>query len=244
MIKGMGAYTDTKSKDIKIFIIGDSTVYNKDFPDGNGGFHEMGWAQKEALGNYMIQPSNLFNKGRSGASSKSYKTINNNLNDWEETKNLIKNTDISSGAYLLIQFGHNDEKVNQPYGTTPDKFYEELDTYINWAKNNGMKPVLITPVERRAKYYGHNNRKTHITNEGDYAQTVRDLAEDKGVLLLDLQDRSWNEYNTYENTDTINKIFAYDDNTHFSPKGAKIVAGWVKDLACESSDETLCGQFK
>ena len=53
------------------------------------------------------------------------------------------------------------------------------------------------------------------------------MAKGKGVLLLDLQDKSWCEYNTYDDMDTVNAFLAYDDNTHFSPKGAKIVASWL-----------------
>jgi len=56
-----------------------------------------------------------------------------------------------------------------------------------------------------------------------------------------MQDKSWNKY---EDSKAINDVLAYDDNTHFSPKGAKIVAGWVKELICESNEEKLCGQFK
>jgi len=245
----MGAYAKSNNKDIRIFVIGDSTVHNQEGEKLNGSYLEMGWANRDALGSYMINASNLYNEARSGASSKSYKIVDTNRHDWEETKNLIKSKDISEGAYLLIQFGHNDEHIEHAGGTYPryegaDSFYKELETYVDWAKNNAVIPVLITPVERRGKSEGNNNHKTHIVNDGDYAQIVRNLAEDKNVLLLDLQNKSWNEYNTYKNTAEINQVLAYDDNTHFSPKGAKIVAGWVKDLACDLDDDILCKQFK
>ncbi len=243
-LKQMGAYSHQLEAAAKIFVIGDSTTYNKDFPDGHGSYLEMGWAQQEALGSYMRNPANLFDEGRSGASSKAYKTVLQNQHDWEETKQLIKNSDITDGAYLLIQFGHNDEHLEQSYGTTPAQYYNQLKDYIDWAKANSITPILITPVERRAKSAGNNNHRTHITAAGDYAQTVRNLANDTHVTLLDLEQKSWQEYNQYRDTNAINAVLAYDDNTHFSPKGAKIVAGWVKELICQNNVQTLCAQFK
>ena len=247
ILKGMGYGTDIKYNATleKIFVIGDSTVHNRDIhlKDGHGGYYEMGWANKKALGSYLLDVSNLYNKGRSGSSSKSYKELDPYYDgsDWEKTKNIIKNTDRHGGAYLLIQFGHNDEK-GEGY-TTLSEFYNQLEEYVDWAKSNNIIPVLITPVERRAKSKGNLNHKTH-EEAGGYAQKVRDLANAKGITLLDLQDKSWNEYNKYEDMNAINNILAYDDNTHFSPKGAKIIGGWVKELICKSNEEKLCLQFK
>lgn len=85
---------------------------------------------------------------------------------------------------------------------------------------------------------------THTTAYGNYAQTVRDLAQDENIILLDLEARSFTEFDSYATTADIYNAFAYDDHTHFDPEGANIVAGWLVDLICNSSDENLCNQFR
>ena len=228
---------NTDNTNIKIFAIGDSTVFNRDFPDGDT-FLELGWADKQALGTLLKKPENLFDMARSGASSKSFKQQMDNKHDWEDVKRLIRQTDLPDGGYLLIQFGHNDESTNPNLHTTPGRgetFYNTLKSYVDEAKVLGLTPVLITPVERQYKH-NHSHR--------GYAQTIRDLANDENILLLDLEKRSYEAFDQYESAEAIHEAFGYDDHTHFSPKGAKIVAGWVKELICASNEEKLCEQFK
>jgi lysophospholipase L1-like esterase len=212
----------------------------------------MGWGT--AFKDYAIHPENIFNQACSGASSKSYKICDSipelcyKNHNWDNTKQLIYDTDIGEGAYLLIQFAHNDEKKDDPVKATfpgrGNSFYTELKVFTDEARVMGLIPVLITPVEHMEKNIGEDLKQSHIKSSGDFAQTVRDLATDEDVLLLDLQNKSWNEFNKYRDTTAIMQDFAFDDVSHFSPNGAKIVAGWVKELACASIDKELCAQFK
>ena len=211
----------------KIFIIGDSTVHNT-----SAG--EMGWGSK--LGTYMKSPNNVFNRARSGASSKTYKNHSNGHHDWTYTKNMMRNADISNGAYLLIQFGHNDEKGGSLH-TEPGRnnsYYNHLKAYVNEARDLGFTPVLITPVSRQYK-----GSRTH----GQYPQTMKYLAADENVLLLDLEYKSYLEFKKYASDGAIQAVFSYDDGTHFNPTGARIVAGWVKELICNAGNQSLCSQF-
>jgi lysophospholipase L1-like esterase len=240
----MVVYRISGVTDVKLFIIGDSTVHNNDIPDGNGGFRELGWG--DVINEYMLSPQNVFNEARSGASSKSYKYYENKP-DWNNTKVLINTIDISGGGYLFIQFGHNDKNQNNTGYTMPGRynsFYKELKVFVDESREMGLTPVLVTPIEEMwldiLKRGGH----THVTLEGDYPQTIRNLASDEQVLLLDLEQKSFNEFLKYEKNDDLIRDFAYDDHTHFNPKGARVVAGWVKELACDSYDELLCAQFQ
>ncbi len=125
---------------IKIFIIGDSTVHN----DSEG---ESGWGSK--LGAYVDENVTIFNQARSGASSKSYHTVSDSHHDWTYTKDLMTQVDIRHGAYLFIQFGHNDEKEDEALHTDPgigDTFYTYLKGYVDEARALGITPVLITSV--------------------------------------------------------------------------------------------------
>ena len=103
------------------------------------------------------------------------------------------------------------------------------------ARRRGMVPVLVTPLERFYK-----GRHTH----GAYPDTVRALAADEGVLLLDLNAKSYAAFAGYPNSDAIISRFGYKDHTHTNPEGARLVAGWLKALACQTPDLVLCGQFR
>ncbi len=212
----------------KIFIIGDSTVYNE--TPGN-----VGWGSK--LNTYMKNSSNVYNRAREGASSKSFMIDSASHHDWSTMKNIMRNANLLNPAYLFIQFGHNDEKQGYRH-TEPGRdntYYTHLKTYIDTARDLGITPVLITPVNRLYK-----NKRTH----GEYPQTMKDLAEDENVLLLDLEYKSFVEYNKYPNNQALVDFFAYSGRTHFNAEGAKVVAGWVKELICDSDEDTLCSQFK
>ena len=209
----------TSHKNSKIFLIGDSTVYN---PTPQ----ELGWGS--ALFDIMIEPKNLYNRARSGASSADYKDADEKHRDWESTKSLISQNDITQGAYLLIQFGHNNKDKDY------DAFYRDIESYILETKALGVIPVLITPVERFYK---------HVDSQGKFPDVMRYLAKKYGVMLLDLHQKSYDIFDSYPNHDAIFKKFGFDDHTHFSKEGAGIVAGWIKELSCEA-DAGLCAQFQ
>jgi len=78
---------------------------------------------------------------------------------------------------------------------------------------------------------------------------MRELAYQERVLFLDLNGKSYKAYAALTQEELDQKFGAVRypngriDRTHFSPQGAKIVAGWVKALACEK-DPHLCALFK
>ncbi len=233
--ENMGVYKNASIHKNKIFFIGDSTVYN-DLAN------EMGYGTM--LKNYMINPDNLINMARVGASSKSFKVNNPSIiRNWSGLLDKIRNSDLTDGAYLFIQFGDDDENSNDnSLFTMPGKnneFYNNLKYFVEEIKDLGITPVLITPIERLYK-----NVHSHITNYGDYSQTIRDLAQDKGILLLDLTQKSFEEFNKYSSSDAVYNDFAYDDHINFDKEGADKVASWLVDLICQSSDDNLCNQFR
>ncbi|MFQ7239162.1 MAG: hypothetical protein ACLRP8_09305 [Roseburia intestinalis] len=58
---------------------------------------------------------------------------------------------ITAGDFLFIQFGHNDEKKNDPerYTDPHSDYMVNLEKFVNAARNKGAWPVFITPLERR-----------------------------------------------------------------------------------------------
>lgn len=92
---------------------------------------------------------------------------------------------IEEGDFLFIQFGHNDEKKQDParYTEPFSTFIENLETFVNAARERGAYPVLISPVERRC--FGEDG----ILQAGehtDYVAAMKQAAKAFNVPLIDL----------------------------------------------------------
>ena len=92
---------------------------------------------------------------------------------------------LREGDRLLIGFGHNDEKAEDPsrYTSPDDTFLANLDRFICVARQRGASPVLFTPVVRRR--FDENGRL--VPTHGDYPAVIRKLAEDHRIPLVDLE---------------------------------------------------------
>lgn len=91
---------------------------------------------------------------------------------------------LRKGDKLFIQFGHNDEKSDVERATVARVTYPEyLGMFIDAARRQGAEPILLTPVARR--HFDENGalKRTH----GDYPAAMRDLADYRGVRLLDME---------------------------------------------------------
>lgn len=59
--------------------------------------------------------------------------------------------DFIPGDFLLIQFGHNDQKLEDPlrYTEPHTEYRRNLQLFIDSARSRGSFPVLLTSVSRR-----------------------------------------------------------------------------------------------
>jgi lysophospholipase L1-like esterase len=151
-----------------IYVIGDSTasIYTSDL------FPRTGWAQP--LQDYFTPAcATVQDKALSGRSSKSFF----DEGDWTPIKAAIR-----AGDYVLIQFGHNDEKTDDPLRfTDPFTTYEMyLSIYIDDTLAKGATPILLTSINRNSWSNGVLN-DTH----GNYPVAVRQLAAARKVALVD-----------------------------------------------------------
>lgn len=88
------------------------------------------------------------------------------------------------GDKLFIQFGHNDEKPDVDRATDAHVTYPEyLGMYIDAARRQGAEPILLTPIARRR--FDENGKLQHT--HGEYPAVMRDLADYRGVRLLDME---------------------------------------------------------
>lgn len=130
----------TKDKSTTIFVIGDSTAANK---DTTGGKVERGWAMmlQDCFDPDFIVVDNHAVNGRS---SKSF------IDEGRWGKVLEK---IKPGDYVIIQFGHNDEKPQADRHTEPGSTFDNnLARFVLDTREKGGIPVLMNSVVRRNFY--------------------------------------------------------------------------------------------
>lgn len=164
--------------------------------------------------------------------------------------------DLRAGDVLLVQFGHNDAKLEDParYNEPRDAFPAWLMRYVALARERGATPILITPVARR-KF----DRGQLLDTHGLYAQAVRDLAARENLGLIDLNASSADWLRALG--DEPSKLFfmhvpeagtpdqAQTDDTHFQERGAVamaclVVGGWKRldpALSTHVIRDTDCG---
>ena len=127
----------TKQKTTTIFIIGDSTAAQKDLSKGK---QERGWGM--ALQEYFDEEYIVVdNHAVNGRSSLSFY----NEGRWDKVLQKMK-----PGDYVIIQFGHNDEKPKADRHTDPGSTFDYmLARYVRETREHGGIPVLMNCVVRR-----------------------------------------------------------------------------------------------
>jgi pectinesterase len=128
--------TAAGEKTTTIFIIGDSTAANKDLSQGK---LERGWGM--ALQCYFDDNIRVDNHAVNGRSSLSF------INEGRWDKVLEK---LKPGDYVIIQFGHNDEKPKADRHTDPGSTFDyNLAKFVRETREHGGIPVLMNCVVRR-----------------------------------------------------------------------------------------------
>jgi lysophospholipase L1-like esterase len=155
---------------ITVHMIGDSTMANKPVIPANP---ERGWGQM--LHMYFKDSVRIENYAQNGRSSKSFIAEGR----WDKVLAAIK-----PGDYVIIQFGHNDEKTNDVNrGTAPfGEYTTNLVRFIRETREYKATPILATPVARRKFDPAGKLTDTH----GDYPKAMRAAAAEQKVVLLEL----------------------------------------------------------
>jgi len=249
-----------------VVIIGPSTVYidhefNEARHSDGSDCRLEGWGER--LYEYATDPDVVYNYAQPGAGAGTFREPPEGKERLEQMHYGPDKDHYWAGAkkkmeelrrgMLLIQFGGNDPRhLQKKYpGATREQigeyFKENIRFYIDRAKELNFTPVLITSIEKRIRE--NNGDLKH--SRGRFPEWIKEIAEDENIRVLDLNKKSYEEFSKYTDAqwdekfaNCFGKWGGQKQNTHFEPKGAKIVASWLRDLACEDSDSKLCKQLR
>jgi lysophospholipase L1-like esterase len=123
------------------------------------------------------------------------------------------------GDYLLMQFGHNDQK-EKGEGVGPFTSYKaNIKKHIAMVRARGGVPVIVSPMERRAFDAGGKVKPSLA----DYAEASRQVAQEEGVAFIDLNAMSQRFYETLGPEKSALAFAAPEgrqDNTHHNNYGS------------------------
>lgn len=212
---------------VSIYSIGDSTMADKPTEEGNP---ERGWCQ--LLKTRVIKGVLFENHAVNGRSTKSF--IDEGR--WQVVLNKLE-----AGDWVLIQFGHNDQKMKSPERyTNPYTGYRyNLMKFVNEARSKGAFPILMSSIVRR----NFNEEGTLEDTHGAYPLVARLLAQELDVPFVDMQwltEQKINELGI-EGSKKIHLVYepgehpffpeGKTDNTHLSPFGAETYANlFIEDI--------------
>jgi len=235
--------SSSRESEFTVFMIGDSTMANK---DTTGGKQERGWGM--VLQQYFDDKVLIDNHAINGRSSKSF------INEGHWDKVLAK---IKPGDYVFIQFGHNDEKPQSERHTDPGSTFDDnLRKFVSETRSKGGIPVLFNAVVRRnfaikqqkndddeklrnldAKASGNViEGDTLYDTHGDYRIVPARVAKEMGVTFIDANaiTHELEQGLGREASKKLHMIFAPGehpslpngrwDNTHYNIYGANQVA--------------------
>ena len=159
-------------KPVGVFIAGDSTVTDQ------GGEPYTGWGQ--SLPRFFKAGAVVYNNAQSGDTLASFAAAGLEQKIWEQAQ---------PGDYLLIQFGHNDQKDKSPDAL--DKYKANLRKLVANARARKITPVLVTPMERRIFKGG-----ALVPSLADNAAAMREVGAAEKVAVIDLNAASIELFNT------------------------------------------------
>jgi len=231
-------------KNIKIYLIGDSTVSN--YPVRQLPIN--GWGMPFA--NYFDNTVTIVNRAVGGRSTRTFLEENR----WKPVADSL-----AEGDYVFIQFGHNDEAKEPQFAAryTPVPDYKtNLIKFITEARAKNAIPILVTPVSRRSFDKQGNAKETHV----EYTKAVFEVGEKYKVPVIDLDKKSREMYQQLGEANSKLLFMELDslehpnypvgrhDNTHFNEFGARRIAELVlndiKAKNLELADRIVKGSNK
>lgn len=188
-----------------IWLIGDSTMAWKQPSRAP----ESGWG--EGLKLWVNDNAIVHNHAASGRSTKSFLAEHR----WQPVLDSIR-----PGDYVIIQFGHNDEKPDSALHADSSTLYKTLlKKFVDETRSKSGIPIVCSPIIRR-----HFDSKGQIINtHGHYIEAAHNAASEDNALFVDMEAIT-RIYATKLGPANSMKLWVRD-TTHLNNEGAKVVAG-------------------
>lgn len=204
----------------RLHLAGDSTMADKSTAAPN---LERGWGQ--CLREWMIDPAQLSNHALNGRSTKSFVSEGH----WDALL-----AELQPGDFVIIQFGHNDEKEKSPdrYAPARGLYRDNLLRFVRQVRAKGAEPILATSICRRK----FDERMQLVDTHGEYPAVVREVAAEEHTPLLDLEVSTWQLFERlgpeeakrllmWVPADTYPEVpKGRKDDTHLNQEGGRVVS--------------------
>ena len=215
---------------MKIFMIGDSTMkYNTIYS-----YPQNGWGQQLQL---FVKPGVLIEDyAENGRSTKSFIA--------EKRFDFVLGR-IKKGDYLIVQFGHNDEKIKDPnrYTEPFGEYQRNLKYFAEEATKLGAHVVFETSITRHQFVDGKC-----VNSHGDYPKAMLEFAKEYGYTCIDMNKLTIDLYNEIgeETSKKFHMIFGpniyevykegKDDHSHLMYDGAVMIAKLFVEAIAKTND--------
>ncbi|MBR4612399.1 MAG: exo-alpha-sialidase [Kiritimatiellae bacterium] len=187
-----------------LFFAGASTL------DEHGGDESKFASWGSSLRPFLREGCAIVNYGRSGRSTTSF--IREGW--WGKIVEAL-----NPGDFVIVQFGHNDQKLDKPDVATPIPQYKEnLRRMAADVREKGATPVFATPIVRLT--YGQDGLLTDHQHLDDWAEAMREVAKEDGVDLVDMREMTRKAANDAGEEEALTWN-APGDRTHPAVKGAR-----------------------
>lgn len=234
----------------RVLVVGDSTVCGT-YSDARVQAQDlMGWGK---YFNLYFTPEDEETEQREGVEVYNFAVSGSSSRSFLESSGYqLMAKHLSKGDYLIIQFGHNDERESDlSVYTAWDLAREDVsdtgadetgaysfewflyEKYIRPAKDVGAVPILVSPTTRLNVESGKPNSFRHQ----EYREVMRKLAEEQNIPFVDLTGLSVDFYESTLETEGlfgVLRLHAFTDerreevdSTHLSRYGAYRIAGLV-----------------
>ena len=226
----------TGKKTVTLFMVGDNTMADKTELDISP---EVGWGQ--VFPTFLNDKIVVQNHAMNGRSTKSFQVEGR----WQVVLDRI-----SKGDIVILEFGHNDQKITDPvrYASVPD-YMDNLRKMTREAQAKGATVIIATPISRR-----HFDSTTGelIPKHTSYPYAARMVAKEMNVALLDLEEATTEWLMTLG--DEASKQYFMNvaqgeckkfpdgkiDNTHLRENGALMVGRMAARMVLDQKIQPLC----
>lgn len=194
-----------------LYIAGDSTVTDQpaEYPYAPESSY-AGWGQM--LPCFLKHDIAVSNHSHSGLTTESFR---------QEGHYSIVEKYAKAGDYLLLQFGHNDQKLD--HLKAQEGYRNNLAVYVEECRKKGVHPLIVTPVARNS-WRGSDGSYNDLLAE--YAQSCLELGKELNVPVLDLHRLSV-EFVTGKGREAAKAWFFPSDFTHHNDFGALKMAEFI-----------------